>query len=150
MTMEKAVEIAEAVEAKLQEVDKIPYGGGSGRRLELGGHMEDGKRVRHDPAEAREMVGKCMAEIAARVGLDFFREADALRLEQLAVMSICRNHDTGGLLRSLINSFFDAYNHPVTNEKAYECLLTLEALRRSVEIDRKAQAAAETRSASLH
>lgn len=142
MPVDKAAQVAQAVEVKLVEVEKIPHGGGSGRRLELGGKVKDGQYLPSDPAFVREATGKCMAEIATRVGLDFFQEADAVRLEQFSIMSICQNHDTGGLLRSLINSFFDAYNHPETNARAYQCLLTLEALRREVEVDQKAVATA--------
>lgn len=140
--MDKTVEVAEAVEAKLREIEKVPYGPTTGRRLEMGGMIKAGTRTRLTPAESREMVGRCLTEVATRVGLDFFKKSEPIRLEQFVVMSITQNDDTGGLLRSLINSFMDAYSNPETNRPAYECLLMLEALRRTVETQREFRAAA--------
>ena len=137
MSTDKATDIAQAVEAKLRELDGIPYGSIAGRRLELGGKLDDGQHIRLPPAEARQQIGLYLTDIAGRLGIGFFNQAPAVVLEQLVVMSIIKNHDTAGLLKSLINSFLVAYSTPETHERAYQSLVDLEGMRAEVGEARK-------------
>ena len=61
--------------------------------------------------------------------MERFLETPVERLDQFAVMSVVKNHDTAGLLRSLLNSFMIAYGCPETADRAFAALLELEALR---------------------
>lgn len=137
MSTDKATDIAQAVEAKLRELDHIPYGSIAGRRLEYAGKFEDGQRIRQTPTEARQQIGLCLSDIADRLGVGFFNQTPAVVLEQLTVMSIIKNHDTAGLLKSLINSFLVAYSTPETSERAYQSLVDLEGMRAEVGETRK-------------
>jgi hypothetical protein len=118
--------IATAVEAKLQELASIPVGVLTGRRLELGG----------DKAKASEGMRRLFTDIGERVGLHFLEMTPAVLLEQFAIQSVLKDHDTAGLLKSLINSFLIDYATPETNDQAYGHLLSLEALRATVAADR--------------
>lgn len=115
-------EIEAAVDAKLAELANVPMGVLYGRRLELGG----------DTALNAEYVRKAMIDIGQRVGLHFLQMTPAVALEQLCVVSAVKNHDTAGLLKSLINSFMIAYVTPETSDQAYAHLVGLEALRQDV------------------
>lgn len=115
--------IAEAVAKKIQALDGIPYGGASGRRLQLGVS---------DPSVIPDIYRKGFTDIAERVGLHFFEECPAVALDQMVVMSINKDHDTAGLLKSLINSFLVAYVTPETSDRAYSHLVGLESLREEV------------------
>ena len=53
-------------------------------------------------------------------------------LDQFAVMSVVKDDDTAGLLRSLINSFVIAYSTPETSDRAFLALTQLEDLRAEV------------------
>jgi len=81
------------------------------------------------------------AEIIKGMGADRFSETPVELLDQFAVMSVIKNHDTGGLLRSLVNSFLIAYSTPETADRAYLALMQLEALRVEVGEARKAVSA---------
>ena len=81
------------------------------------------------PEERRRTLTILFAEIAKGMGLERFLETPVERLDQFAVMSVVKNHDTGGLLRSLVNSFMIAYSCPETADRAFAALLELEALR---------------------
>ncbi len=111
------------VQAKLQELAGIPVGMASGRRLEIGGISEE-KRLQY--------VGAAFTDIAQRLGVDLFRQTPVVLLEQLAVMSALKDHDTAGLLKSVINSFLITYITPETHDRAYAHLQGLEALRREI------------------
>lgn len=137
MKTEKAIAVAQAVEAKLCELDTIPFGSIAGRRLEYAGKVEGGQRIRLTAAESRQQIGLCLTDIADRLGLDFFNQTPAVALEQLTVMSIIKNHDTAGLLKSLINSFLVAYSTPETHERSYQSLVDLEGMRAEVGEARK-------------
>ena len=115
--------IAEAVDKKLQELAAIPMGSASGRRLELGVA---------DPSVIPDVYRKGFTDIAERLGLHFFELSPVVALDQLVVMSINKNHDTAGLLKSLINSFLVAYVTPETSDRAYSNLVGLESLRAEV------------------
>lgn len=124
-------EIADAVEAKLLELDKIPFGNGTGRRFTLDGVFTDGSPM--TPEYHRENRRKVMVDIAERLGLHFFEMTDAVVIDQLITVSVHFNHDTSGLLRSLINSFMIAYINPETSPLAFQKLQELEWLRTSAE-----------------
>ncbi|MCK2122092.1 hypothetical protein [Pseudomonas sp. PNPG3] len=119
--------VAMAVTAKLQELEGIPAGMTSGRRLDIGGIS----------VEKREQYMKAVfTDIAQRLGVDLFRQTPAVLLEQLAVMSVIKGHDTAGLLKSVINSFLIAYVTPETHDRAYAHLQGLEALRSEIAAQR--------------
>lgn len=124
-------QIAEAVEAKLVKLDAIPFGVATGRRLEMAGKNSDNSPI--TPEQHRENRRLVMTDIAERVGLHFFEMTDAVLLDQLIAISVIQNHDTAGLLRSLINSFLIAYTKPETSVSAYQHLLGLERLRALIE-----------------
>lgn len=121
-------QIAEAVEAKLVELDTIPVGSLSGRRLEWG-KVED--------VDRRDLMRRTMVDIAQRVGLQFFQQIPVVGLEQFIIVSVMRDHDTAGLIKSVINSFLVAYCTPETTERAYGQLLQLEGLRKEVAVRRQ-------------
>lgn len=131
MTPDYQQQINEAVEAKLQVLDAIPFGKEFGRRLELAGKNEDGSPM--TPEQHRENRRLVMIDIAERVGLHFFEMTDAVLIDQLITVSVLQNHDTAGLLRSLINSFLIAYTKPETSNLAYQQLQGLELLRGFIE-----------------
>lgn len=112
-------EIEAVADAKLAELDDIPIGVATGRRLELGG----------DTARNAEYIRNSMIDIGQRVGLHFLQMTPAVALEQLCVASAAKNHDTAGLLKSVINSFMVAYLTPETSDQAYAHLVGLEGLR---------------------
>ncbi|MDG9809450.1 MULTISPECIES: hypothetical protein [Pseudomonas] len=121
--------VAMAVTAKLQELAGIPFGMESGRRLDIGGIT---------PEKRDQYMSAAFAEIAQRLGVDLFRQTPAVLLEQLAVMSALKDHDTAGLLKSMINSFLIAYVTPETHERAYAHLQGLESLRGEIAANRAA------------
>lgn len=124
-------DIAAAVEAKLLELDKTDYHPSTGRRYQMAGENGDGSPM--TPAEHRENLRRGLTDIAERLGLHFFLMANTVMLDQLVTMSMIRNHDTAGLLKSLINSFMIAYIHQETTDQAYTALLALETCRAYVE-----------------
>lgn len=81
------------------------------------------------PEERRRTLTILFTEIAKGMGLERFLETPVERLDQFAVMSVVKNHDTRGLLRSLVNSFMIAYSCPETADRAFAALRELEALR---------------------
>ena len=84
------------------------------------------------PEERRRTLTILFTELAKGMGLDRFLETPVERLDQFAVMSVVKNHDTAGLLRSLLNSFMIAYSCPETADRAFKALLELEALRAEI------------------
>ncbi len=131
MTPDYQREIHDAVEAKLRVLDSIPFGKESGRRFEVAQRNKDGSLL--TPEQHREMRRLAMIDIAERLGLHFFEMTDAVLLDQLIAVSAVQNHDTAGLLRSLINSFLIAYTKPETTVLAYQSLQGLEVLRAYIE-----------------
>lgn len=95
-------------------------------------------------AEREEILISLFGEIARGMGLDRFMETPVERLDQFAVMSLVKNHDTCGLLLSLVNSFMIAYSTPETVNEAYEALVTLERLRGQVAAELKTAGCAST------
>ena len=99
-------------------------------RLALG-DAKTGRPLTDD--ERRRYLMLLFFEIATAMGLERFKETPLERLDQFAVMSVVKNHDTGGLIRSLVNSFMIAYSTPETSAPAYLVLTVLEGLRREIE-----------------
>ena len=89
--------------------------------------------------ERREFLTHAFVEIAKGMGIARFAETPVERLDQFAVMSVVKNHDTAGLLRSLVNSFMIAYGDPSTADRAFAALVQIEALRAEVADDRGQQ-----------
>ena len=131
MDMDYQKAIAAAVEAKLVELDTMGYNPSTGRRYQMAGENGDGSPITQ--AEHRERLGRVLTDIAERLGLHFFQLANTVMLDQLVTMSVIRNHDTAGLLKSLINSFIIAYIHQETTEQAYIALQALERCRKYVD-----------------
>lgn len=120
-------EIDEAVETKLLELDGIAYGAATGRRYEAAAKNGDGSLM--TPSQLRDGKRRVMTDIAQRLGLHFFQMTDAVMLDQLIAVSAMQNHDTAGLLRSLINSFLITYTNQETTTLAFQQLQGLELLR---------------------
>lgn len=82
--------------------------------------------------QRRETLTTLFGEVAKAMGFERFAETPVERLDQFSVMSVVNNHDTGGMLRSLVNSFMIAYATPETTDRAFRALLQIEALRAEV------------------
>lgn len=82
--------------------------------------------------ERCEFLTRAFIEISKGMGIERFMQTPAERLDQFAVMSVQKNHDTAGLLRSLVNSFMIAYACPETSERAFAALVQIEGLRAEV------------------
>lgn len=98
-------------------------------RLEL---VHPHTQQRMTPVQREEFLTHAFAEIANGMGVDRFLQTPAERLDQFAVMSVMKNHDTAGLLRSLVNSFMIAYACPETSDRAFAALVQIEGLRAEV------------------
>lgn len=110
---------AAAVERKVAAAMEVPH-----FRLQLaldGGPVGDDRR--------REILSASFAQLRMALGAERFDATPAEVLDQLTVMSVIRDHDTRGLLVSLVNSFMIAYVTPETCDGAYTCLEELERLR---------------------
>lgn len=83
-------------------------------------------------AQRRANLTVLFGEIAKGMGVERFAETPVERLDQFTVMSVVKNHDTAGLLKSLVNSFMIAYANPETSDEAFQALSKLEALRAAV------------------
>lgn len=79
-----------------------------------------------------EFLTRAFVEIAKGMGIERFMQTPPERLDQFAVMSVMKNHDTAGLLRSLVNSFMIAYACPETADRAFAALIQIEGLRAEV------------------
>lgn len=129
-TSDYTAEIEAVVDAKLAELATIPVGPLTGRRLELAG----------DEANIAAYVRRAMICIGQSLGLHLLKATPAVVLEQLCVVSAAKDHDTAGLLKSLINSFLVAYVTPETCDRAFAHLEGLEALRAEVSEARRKRA----------
>lgn len=121
------LEASAIIDRKLNELAELPRGSASGRRLELAGASE---------SEHHALLRVTLHDIASRISPDVLDMLPAPALEQLTIMSIVKNHDTAGLLKSLINSFVLAYITPETHDDAFGCLESLEALRADIAASR--------------
>jgi len=126
------------IEEKFSELDQTPHGALTGRRLEFAGRHGDGSL--YTPVQIREVMARGFADIANRLGADFVRITPAVVLEQLIIVSIQRNEDSAGLLKSLLNSFMITYMTPETSGEAFKALLDLERLRERVKQQRNTPA----------
>lgn len=77
------------------------------------------------------------SEILIGIGAERFMETPVEALDQFAVMTVVKNHDTRGLLVSLCNSFILSYLTPETSERAFKCFEELESLRKEVSESRR-------------
>lgn len=127
-TQDLLSEVQTIVTQKLDEVALIPVGMASGRRL----GMNSAK-----PDQLRAMLMTLLTDIGLRLGPHFLRETPSILLEQFAIMSIVRNDDTAGLLKSLINSFMVTYATPETADRTMVHLEGIEGLRAEVAAMRK-------------
>lgn len=91
------------------------------------GLVIEGKLVEGD--ERRAVLSALFAEIRRAVGAERFDVLPVELLDQFAVMSALKNHDTHGLIASLLNSFLISYLTPETHERAFA---KLEKLRGEV------------------
>lgn len=80
----------------------------------------------------KEILTILFGQIYDAVGAKRFLELPPEALDQFAVMSLVKNHDTQGLLSSLINSFMIAYLTPETSDEAFKCLEKLEGMRKEI------------------
>ncbi len=97
-------------------------------RLQLG--TEQGKPLTEQEREKHLTV--LFNEMIAALGIERFMGLPAQALDQFAVMSVTKNHDTKGLLVSLIHSFMTSYLTPETSDEAFSCLERLEGLKKEV------------------
>lgn len=107
-------------------------------RLELS-DPETGKPLAGDRRRALFIRG--FHEIAAGMGVDRFAEIPVTVLNGFMVMSVIKNHDTKGLLKSLVNSFMVTYSMPETADAAFKALVELEGLRAKLAHDKQVPAA---------
>lgn len=119
-----------AVIAKLAELEGIPVGTESGRRLTGENLRQQG--IDLTPDQLRAALANNYCDIAERLGLQFFQALPVVALEQFTLMSIIRNEDCAGLLKSLNISFMLTYLTPEASGEAFDHLLGLEALRQRV------------------
>lgn len=89
-----------------------------------------GQPMSHGEREA--FLTRAFVEIATGMGIERFMETPAERLDQFTVMSVMKDHDTAGLLRSLVNSFMIGYACPETSDRAFAALVQIEGLRAEV------------------
>lgn len=119
-----------AVHAKLNELASIPVGFRSGRRLTADDLRRSGYNITAE--QLREGLSRNFTDVANRLGVEFFMGLPAALLEQFTFMSIMRNEDTAGMLKSLINSFMITYATPETAASSFSHLEGLETLRAEV------------------
>lgn len=94
--------------------------------------------------ERREALTALFGQILEAVGPERFDQMPAELLDQFAVQSLAQNHDTRGLLVSLLNSFMIAYVTPETSPAAFQALQYVEHLRAQVGALRRGAAPATT------
>lgn len=122
-------EIELAVQTKLLELDCVPAGAVTDRRLGPNHKSGCGASLAH--AETRELVRAGMICLAQRFGLHFFAMTPAPVLEQLVLMAVAKEHDAAMLIQRLLSSFLIAYITPETSDAAVARLDSLESLRRA-------------------
>lgn len=90
----------------------------------------DGRGVSGD--ERSKVLTTLFTQLRDALGAERFEAMPAEALDQFSVVSVMADHDTRGLIVSLLNSFIATYATPETHAAAYECLERLEALRREL------------------
>lgn len=118
------------VDKQLNAAANVPYGRNTGRRFEVKLKSAAGSQLNAEEIRAQFKI--VMLDIARRVGVEFVDYIDPISLDQFITISIIKNHDTAGLIRSLIRSFIAAYNDPQTNAAAYGTLEDLEEVQRTL------------------
>lgn len=119
---------------KLQELEQTPVGAIYGRVLTIADLNSKGHAL--TPAQIQVALSISFADVGARLGIQFLQALPAVALEQFTLMSIMRNEDCAGLLKSLINSFMVTYMTQATSAAAFGHLEGLEALRKQVAVSR--------------
>jgi len=122
MNDETALSRNQAINLKVNEAMKSTF------RLEL--QKTNNKPMLDKEREA--ILQALFGQVHDAIGTDRFLGLPAEALDQFSVMSLSKNHDTKGILVSLVNSFISAYLTPETSSKAFACLEELEALRGDV------------------
>lgn len=122
------------VQAKLSELATYPLGAESGRRITADDLRRNGITLTDEQLQVG--LESNFTDVAQRLGVEFFHSLPAVALEQFALMSIMRNEDCAGMLKSLINSFMVAYITQDTSGEAFAHLQGLEGLRARVAISR--------------
>lgn len=122
------------VQAKLSELATYPLGDESGRRITAADFRRNGITLTDEQLQAK--LQSNFTDVAQRLGVEFFHSLPAVALEQFALMSIMRNEDCAGLLKSLINSFMVAYIAQDASGEAFANLQGLDGLRAIVAISR--------------
>ncbi|MCF5372012.1 hypothetical protein [Pseudomonas syringae] len=126
--------IKAAVASKLEDLDGTPMGSITGRHLTLSDLQKQG--IDMTPEQLRNGLAKTFQNIAERLGVQYFQWLPTSLLEQFTLMSILRNEDCAGMLKSLINSFMISYVTQATTDEAFKHLLGLEELRARVATSR--------------
>lgn len=80
-------------------------------------------------AERQHMVEALFNEMFKGLGIERFLQATPLALHQFALTTYIKNHDTKGLIVSLVNSFMATYQWGPTHQRAMAALIELENLR---------------------
>jgi hypothetical protein len=119
---------------KLHELNQTPVGAASGRVLTIDDLLGNGHAL--SPEQLQKALIISFTDIAERLGIQFFQSLPAAALEQFTLMSILRNEDCAGLLKSVINSFMLTYMTQATADGAFGHLQGLEELRKQVAVSR--------------
>ena len=119
---------------KLQELRQTPEGAISGRVLTIADLKAQGHAL--TPEQLQAALSISFANVADRLGIQFLQALPAAVLEQFTLMSILRNEDCAGLLKSLINSFMITYLTQATSDAAFGHLVGLEDLRKQIAVSR--------------
>lgn len=122
------------IDIKLHELACAPHAPGSERRLEFAAVHEDG--TRYSSTETRQVTARAFAHFAETLGAEFLAATSAVRLEQMTLVSMDRNHNGPELLASVLNAFMVAYMTPETTGEAYDLLVRMCDLRNKVEARR--------------
>jgi hypothetical protein len=95
-------------------------------RLELG-HRHTGAPISREDRE--EHLTVLFGALMNALGIERFLEMPVEILDQFAVMSVIKNHNTEAILVSLLKSFVVSYMIPETSERAFALLEKMESLK---------------------
>ena len=116
----------ERIDQHLKALRNTPHGHTSGRFLSFVDVPGDSEGNVEGPDHILRIL---MNDVGNTVGEDFLSNVDSVPLEQFCLMSVIRNEGTGGMLRSLLDSFMSAYANPATSDEAIAILKRLEELK---------------------
>lgn len=91
-------------------------------------HLADQSGQSLTDEQRRVVLTTLFAEIYDGIGRDLFVAIPVELLDQFAVMSVIKDHDTQGLLRLALTSFMTAYANPRTTDRAYQTLMMMAAI----------------------